>query len=77
MNKRRTVMKFKFKIEGIDCPMCASKLATRMSEIDGVDYVTINFLSERLTVDTTLSEDVLIAELKKTAKAFDSAVKIK
>ena len=70
-------MKFKFKIEGIDCPMCASKLATRMSEIDGVDYVTINFLSERLTVDTTLSEDVLIAELKKTAKAFDSAVKIK
>lgn len=70
-------MKFKYKIEGIDCPNCASKLATRMAEVEGVDYVTINFLSERLTVDSSLDEAELLPALKKVAKAFDSAVKIK
>lgn len=70
-------MKFKYKIEGVDCPNCASKLATRMAEIEGVDYVTINFLSERLTVDSSLDEAELLSALKKVAKAFDSAVKIK
>lgn len=70
-------MKFKYKIEGVDCPNCASKLATRMAEIEGVDYVTINFLSERLTVDSSLDEAELLSALKKVAKAFDSAVKIR
>ena len=70
-------MKFKYKIEGVDCPNCASKLATKMAEIEGVDYVTINFLSERLTVDSSLDEAELLSALKKVAKAFDSSVKIK
>ena len=70
-------MKLKFTVEGLDCPVCASKLATRMAEIDGVDYVKINFLSERLTVDTELSESEVLPLLKKVAKAFDPAVTVK
>ena len=70
-------MKLKFTVEGLDCPVCASKLATRMAEIDGVDHVKINFLSERLTVDTELSESEVLPLLKKAAKAFDPAVTVK
>ena len=70
-------MKLKFTVEGLDCPVCASKLATKMAEIEGVDHVKINFLSERLTIDTDLSEAELLPILKKVAKAFDPGVTVK
>ena len=70
-------MKFKYTIEGIDCPVCGSKLLTKMSELDGVDNVKLNFLSEKLTVESSLDETELLAVLRKCAKAFDSAITIK
>lgn len=70
-------MKLKFTVEGLDCPVCASKLATKMSELEGVDNVKINFLSEKLTVETELAEAELLPLLRKVAKAFDPAVTVK
>lgn len=70
-------MKLKFTVEGLDCPVCASKLATRMAEIEGVNNVKINFLSEKLTVETELAEAELLPHLRKVAKAFDPAVTVK
>ena len=70
-------MKHKFTIEGLDCPICASKLATKMAEIDGVDQVKINFITEKLTVESELEEAVLLDMLRKAAKTFDPDVIIK
>ena len=70
-------MKLKFTVEGLDCPVCASKLADKMAQIEGVDNVKINFLSEKLTVETELSESELLPLLRKAAKAFDPAVTVK
>lgn len=70
-------MKLKFTVEGLDCPVCASKLADKMAQIEGVDNVKINFLSEKLTVETELSEAELLPLLCKAAKAFDPAVTVK
>ena len=70
-------MKFKFTIEGIDCPNCAAKLAAMMEKLDGVDSAKINFLSEKLTVESSLDEDALLAVLRKTAKAFESGITVK
>ena len=67
----------KFTVEGLDCPVCASKLATRMAELEGVNNVKINFLSEKLTVDSELEVSELLPMLQKTAKAFDPDVKVK
>ena len=61
-------MKLKFTVEGLDCPVCASKLATKMAEIEGVENVKINFLSEKLTVETELGEAELLPLLRKVAK---------
>ena len=69
-------MKLKFTIEGVDCPNCGSKLATKMAEIEGVDNVKINFLTEKLTVDTDMDESELLPMLRKVAKAFDSGITI-
>ena len=70
-------MKFKYTIEGIDCPNCAAKLASMMEKLDGVDSAKINFLSEKLTVESALEESELLATLRKTAKAFESGISIK
>ena len=69
-------MKFKYNISGLDCPNCAAKLAAMMEKIEGVDSAKINYLTERLTVESMLDEQALIAKLSATAKAFDGSVVI-
>ena len=69
-------MKYKFRIEGIDCPVCASKLLTKMAEIDGVDVVKVNFFAEKLTVESNLDAETLLSLLRKVAKEFDPAITI-
>ena len=70
-------MKFKYTIEGIDCPNCAAKLAALIEKNEGIDSAKINFLSERLTVESSLDEESLLSVIRKTAKSFDSAIKVK
>jgi copper chaperone CopZ len=70
-------MKFKYTIEGLDCPNCAAKLAGMMEKLDGVDSAKINFLSEKLTVESSLDEAELLSILRKIAKAFESGITIK
>ena len=69
-------MKLKYTITGLDCPNCAAKLAGQMSAIDGIDSAKINFLTEKLTVETTLEEDAAYSLLLKTATAFEKGIKI-
>ena len=69
-------MKIKYTILGLDCPNCAAKLATQMSNIDGIDSAKINFLTEKLTVETSLDEDATYKALSAAAKAFSRDVKI-
>ena len=69
-------MKFKFTVTGLDCPNCAAKLASMMEGKEGIDSAKINFLTEKLTVESTLAEDALHALLSDTAKSFSKSVKI-
>ncbi len=69
-------MKFKYTITGLDCPNCAAKLAAMMENIMGVDSAKINFLTEKLTVESDLSEDELMSELGEVAKKFSRGIKI-
>ena len=69
-------MKFKYKISGVDCPVCASKLSEMFLQIEGVVSAKINFLTEKLVVEAELSEDELLPELCDAAKRFSKLVKI-
>ena len=69
-------MKIKYTITGLDCPNCAAKLAASMESKDGIDSAKINFLTEKLTVETTLDESAAYAILADSARAFDKSVKI-
>ena len=69
-------MKIKYTITGLDCPNCAAKLAASMESKDGINSAKINFLTEKLTVETTLDESAAYAILADAARAFDKSVKI-
>ena len=70
-------MKMKLEITGLDCPNCAAKLAAMMEKCDGITSAKINFLTERLTVETDLSESEALAVLRKTAADFEDGIEIK
>lgn len=70
-------MKMKLEITGLDCPNCAAKLAAMMEKCEGIDSAKINFLTERLTVETELDEAETLAILRKTASEFEDGIEIK
>jgi hypothetical protein len=47
-----------------------------MESKDGIDSAKINFLTEKLTVETTLDESRAYDLLSAAARAFDKSVKI-
>lgn len=69
-------MKIKYTITGLDCPNCAAKLAASMEAKEGIDSAKINFLTEKLTVETSLDESAAYELITAAAKAFDKSVKI-
>lgn len=69
-------MKIKYNITGLDCPNCAAKLASMMAAKDGIESAKINFLTEKLTVETSLPESEAYEILVSSAKAFSKGIKI-
>lgn len=62
-------MELKFKIEGLDCPNCASSLEKELSNIAGIKNVSINFISSKMLVETE-NENIeeIIENIKRLVK---------
>ena len=43
-------MKKVFKIE-VDCAVCANKIQDAISKVDGVNSVTVNFMTQKMILD--------------------------
>lgn len=69
-------MKFKYTVKGLDCPNCAAKLAANISKAEGVCSAKINFLTEKLTIESELPEQELFKLAADLAKNFSKNVKI-
>ena len=69
-------MKIRLNIEGLDCPNCAAKLALMIEKKDGITSAKINFLTEKLTVESDLGENELMSIISDTCRAFDPGIKV-
>ena len=69
-------MKSKFSIKGLDCPNCAAKLEGMIAKLDGVDSAKINFLTEKITIESELDAEELLVALRKTALAFSKRLTV-
>ena len=54
-------MKRTFKLEGLDCANCASKIESAVKALDGVSFASVNFLTTKMVIeaDETKFEDIL------------------
>ena len=69
-------MKQKFSITGLDCPNCAAKLATLIEKEEGIESAKINFLTEKLTVESEIDAAATLALIEKVAKKFSPDIEI-
>ena len=57
-----------FEMEDLDCANCAAKMEDATRRIEGVTYVSISFMAQRMTLE---ADDACFAEVvKKAAKAI-------
>ena len=62
-------MRKSFKLDEIDCAVCAGKLEDAIKKLDGVTDAKVNFLTQKLTLEATdeTFEDVFESVVKLTA----------
>jgi copper chaperone CopZ len=53
-----------FEIEDLDCANCAAKMEEAVRKIDGVTYVNISFIAQRMTLE---ADDAIFDEVAKKA----------
>jgi len=64
-------MKKVFKLEGLDCAHCAAKIEERISKLEGVKSVVINFMTTKMTLE---SVDENIADVVEKVKKLINEV---
>lgn len=71
-------MKIKFKIEGLDCANCANVLENAISKVEGIQSVSINFLTQKMNIELDENnKDEILAKMNKVIKKEEPDVKIK
>lgn len=63
-------MKKTFCLENLDCANCAAKMEHAVSRIDGVNSVSVSFLTQRMTLDADDGrfEEIAAEAVKKCRK---------
>ena len=57
-------MKKAFKLEGLDCANCASKIENAVKKLAGVTAASVNFVTTKMVIE---AEDARIDEVVKSA----------
>ena len=55
-------MKKVFKLEGLNCVHCAAKIEEKVSKLEGVKSVVINFMTTKMTLESVDENIVDIVE---------------
>ncbi len=70
-------MKKKFRMEDLDCANCAAKMETLIRKIPGVRDASMNFMTQKLTLDADDERfDAILAEAQKCCDRVDKGCRI-
>ena len=61
-------MKKVFELDEVDCANCARKMQEAVAKVDGVDSVTVNFFTQKMTLEA--ADDKFDAVLKEALKVL-------
>lgn len=68
----------KYDIE-VDCANCAAKMEAACQKIEGIDKISINFMTQKMTVEFAEGQDAgaLLKTIEKTCKKVDRDFELK
>lgn len=70
-------MKKVYKLEDLDCANCAAKMERAVSKLDGVESVSISFLTQRMYLDADESRfDEIMDSVVKTCQKIEPDCRI-
>ncbi len=70
-------MKKVYKMQDLDCANCAAKMEREISKIDGVVKASVNFMTQKLTVEADESDfDTVMEKIVKACKKIEPDCKI-
>ena len=58
-------MKKSIKLSGLDCANCAAKMEQAVRGIDGVNAVSVNFMTQKMTLEAEDSRFAAVLEAEK------------
>ena len=71
-------MKKNFRLENLDCASCAGKMERKISKLDGVDNVSINFMTRKMIIEGDDSKmPQIIKDAEKIIKKLEPNTKLK
>ena len=71
-------MKKVFYLEGLGCAYCASKIEEAVAKIEGVNEVSVHFLTQKVVVEfMEEKEEMIMEKIKKTILKEEPDIKIK
>lgn len=71
-------MKKRFELEDLDCANCALKMEEAIRKIEGVNDVTVSFMTQKMTVDADDGRfDQIMKEVVKVCKKVEPDCVIK
>ena len=70
-------MKKTFKLEDLDCAVCAAKMEDAIKKIDGVNDATVSFMTQKMTLDADEARfDEIVKTVVKVSKKVEPDCKI-
>ena len=70
-------MKKNYKLEDLDCANCAAKMERAVAKIDGVNSVSISFMSQRMAIEADEARfDEIMERVAKACKKVEPDCRI-
>ena len=71
-------MKRRYTLENLGCANCAAKMEDKIKELDGVNSVTVNFLTTKMVLDVEDDKfDSVLNQAKDIIKSIEPYVEVK
>ena len=71
-------MKRRYTLENLECANCAAKMEEKIKKLDGVNSVTVNFITTKMVLDVEDDKfDTVLAQAKDIIKSIEPFVEVK
>ena len=71
-------MKRRYTLENLECANCAAKMEDEIKKLDGVNSVTVNFITTKMVLDVEDDKfDSVLDQAKDIIKSIEPYVKVK